>query len=126
MNSRQALWSELFVVSRARQYAEHMKGSRVVQLWLLFAIALGTAHAVRPGVPASEIAVTPALVEAGSPELIRVEAADANSVDGEWMGRKLAFFRAKDGRAWFALAGADVETSAGSSTIGITVHTAGG
>ncbi len=66
--------------------------------------------------------VTPALVEAGSPELIRVEAVDAAAVDGEWLGRKVDFFRGHDGRAWFALAGVDVEAPAGPSQLKITVH----
>ena len=57
------------------------------------------------------------MVLAGSPELIRVQAADAAGVDGEWLGRKLQFFRGRDGRAWFALAGVDVEGAVGPSTL---------
>jgi murein DD-endopeptidase MepM/ murein hydrolase activator NlpD len=66
------------------------------------------------------------VVEAGSPELIRVEAAGAAGVDGEWLGRKLDFFRRRDGRAWFALAGVDVEAPVGPSTLRITVRLSGG
>jgi len=51
------------------------------------------------------ITLTPALVEAGSPELIRVDAPATSAMDGEWMGRKLEFFRGRSNRAWFALAG---------------------
>ncbi len=70
------------------------------------------------------VTLTPALVEAGSPELIRVEAADATVLDGEWLGRKLEFFRGsgRDRSAWFALAGVDVEVPAAPSQLKITVQ----
>jgi hypothetical protein len=66
------------------------------------------------------------VVEAGSPELIRVAAADAAGVDGEWLGRKLEFFRGRDGRTWFALAGVDVEAPAGLSQLRITARLGSG
>ena len=69
-------------------------------------------------------ALTPPFVEAGSPELIRVEAPDATSIDGEWLGRKLEFFRGRDGKTWFALAGVDVEAPSGVSVLRIVVHNA--
>jgi murein DD-endopeptidase MepM/ murein hydrolase activator NlpD len=68
------------------------------------------------------VTLTPPVVVAGSPELIRVEAGSAESIDGEWLGRKLEFFRGRDGRAWFALAGVDVEAAVGPSTLKITLH----
>jgi hypothetical protein len=68
------------------------------------------------------LTVTPALVEAGSPELIRVDAADTAAVDGDWLGRKVDFFRGHGQLAWFALAGVDVEAPAGPSQLKITVH----
>jgi murein DD-endopeptidase MepM/ murein hydrolase activator NlpD len=71
------------------------------------------------------VTVTPAIVEAGSPELIRVEAPEAARLDGEWLGRKLEFFRGRDGRAWYALAGVDVEAATGASTLHITESAAG-
>jgi murein DD-endopeptidase MepM/ murein hydrolase activator NlpD len=69
------------------------------------------------------ITLTPAVVESGSPVLIRVQAAGAKGVDGEWLGRKLDFFRGRGGQGWFALAGADVEAPEGPSTLEIAVHT---
>lgn len=48
--------------------------------------------------------------------------ADA-SLEGEWLGRKLEFFRGRSGQAWFALAGVDVEAPAGPSTLHITAQT---
>jgi hypothetical protein len=83
---------------------------------ILLAIGLaGTAmvDAATPGVT-----VTPAMVEAGSPELIRISAPDAERVEGEWLGRKIDFFRR--GTEWFALAGVDVEAPVGPSTLHIT------
>ena len=74
----------------------------------------------------STVSLTPAAVEAGSPVLIRVEAADAAGVDGEWLGRKVEFFRGADGLEWFALAGVDVEGAVGPSVLQITIHDAKG
>jgi len=72
------------------------------------------------------VGLTPAVVEAGSPELIRVDAPVAATLDGDWMGRKLQFFRGRGNQAWFALAGVDVEAAVGSSQLKITVLTAEG
>ena len=76
--------------------------------------------------PNSEVTLTPAIVVAGSPELIRVAAPDAVAADGEWLGRKLEFFRGRDGKSWYALAGVDVEAAPGSTTLSIVARTAGG
>jgi len=67
----------------------------------------------------SAVSLAPAAVEVGSPELIRVDAPASARVDGEWFGRKLEFFRARDGSAWFALAGVDVEAPTGLSSLKI-------
>jgi hypothetical protein len=74
------------------------------------------------------VTLIPAVVEAGSPVLIRVGAPASAQLDGEWLGRKIQFFRAKDGRPWFALAGVDVEAPSGPSTLRIvaTLPGAGG
>ncbi len=74
----------------------------------------------------SAVTLTPALVEAGSPELIRVDAPPGATVDGEWMGRNLQFFRGRSQQAWYALAGVDVESPVGPSALRITVHSPGG
>jgi murein DD-endopeptidase MepM/ murein hydrolase activator NlpD len=74
----------------------------------------------------STVSLTPAVVEAGSPVLIRVEAGSVDGVEGEWLGRKVEFFRGADGQAWFALAGVDVEGAVGPSTLGIRVRLNGG
>ena len=72
------------------------------------------------------VALIPAVVVAGSPELIRVNAPASATVDGEWAGKKLAFFRGLNGRAWYALAGVDVESPLGPSNLRIRVVPAGG
>lgn len=92
-----------------------------LRLIVLFGMIAGLARA-----QTAQITLTPALVEVGSPELIRVDAGDATSVDGEWQARKLEFFRGQDGRTWFALAGVDVESQTGPSTLKITTHGADG
>lgn len=76
--------------------------------------------------PAGEVTLTPAIVVAGSPELISIEAHGAVQVNGEWLDRKIEFFHSKDGRAWLALAGVDVEAPIGPSTLHISVKSAGG
>jgi murein DD-endopeptidase MepM/ murein hydrolase activator NlpD len=73
----------------------------------------------------SAVTLTPALVEPGSPVLIRVDAPATATLEGDWLGRKLLFLRGRDGQAWFALAGVDVEAPAGPSTLRIVVHTGG-
>jgi hypothetical protein len=70
----------------------------------------------------SAVTLTPAVVQAGSPELIRVDAPASATPEGEWMGHNLRFFRGRDNRAWFALAGVDVEAPVGPSTVKIIVH----
>ena len=68
------------------------------------------------------LTLTPALVVAGSPELLRITAPGAQSIEGEWLSRRIAFFPAGDQRTWLALAGVDVEAPVGSSTLQITLH----
>jgi murein DD-endopeptidase MepM/ murein hydrolase activator NlpD len=72
------------------------------------------------------VTFAPAVVEAGTPVLVGVDAPDAASLDGEWLGRKLAFFRGRGGHTWYALAGADVEAPAGPSELRISIHDARG
>ena len=75
---------------------------------------------------ASVVTLTPATVEAGSPELIHVDAQAGAIIDGEWMGKKLEFFRASGGHGWLALAGVDVEAATGPTTLRIEVKLANG
>lgn len=87
-----------------------------------FLLLLFCCVAVAPRLKAQSPAVTltPAVVVAGSPELIRVEAAHADLVTGEWLGHPIAFFR--EGKSWLALAGVDVEAPVGESTLRVTAH----
>jgi murein DD-endopeptidase MepM/ murein hydrolase activator NlpD len=94
-----------------------------LRLIALFICLFGGGPAAMVGhAQSSAVTVTPALVEAGSPELIRVDAPAAASVDGEWMGHKLEFLRGRNGHAWFALVGVDVEAIEGQSQLKITVR----
>lgn len=67
-----------------------------------------------------QVTVTPAEVEPGSPEIIRVVARGASSVEGEWLGRKIEFFRTSSGE-WGALAGVDVQAPEGPSTLHLRI-----
>ena len=88
---------------------------------LLWAGVVAAASAQAPAVT-----LTPAVVEAGSPELIRVTAPAGATLEGEWQGQKLAFFRGRSGSAWYALAGVDVESAVGASALRISVVPAAG
>lgn len=88
---------------------------RVIPAALAFPV-LVCAQSSRQSHP--DVTLTPAVVIAGAPELIRVTAPDARSVKGEWLGRRIAFF--ERGGDWFALAGVDVEAPPGPSTLHIT------
>ena len=87
----------------------------------LLALASAAAHS-----QSHSVTLTPAVVVAGSPELIRVQASGALGIEGEWLGRKLVFFRGRGNRSWFALAGVDVEAPEGPSTLTIIAQTASG
>ena len=93
----------------------------------LLAVPLLSSAAIPPSVT-----LTPAVVEAGSPELIRVTAPANSTIEGNWQGRTLQFFRghasAIHGKtpaaapAWYALAGADVEAPSGPTTLKISIR----
>lgn len=95
-------------------------------LTCLISILVFGLTAAWPQPTADPVTLTPVVVVAGSPELIRVAAAGATAVDGEWMGRKIEFFRGRDGRTWYALAGVDVEGAVGASTLRISIKISGG
>ena len=78
------------------------------------------AHAQAPSVT-----LAPDVVAAGSPELIRVAAPAAATLEGEWLGQKLAFFWSPQGQAWYTLAGVDVEAAVGTSSLRITATLSG-
>ena len=103
-----------------------MTGSRFAGLILFILLVVSTAFAQPQPHSSAPVSMTPAIVQAGSPELIRVQAQDATAVDGEWMGRKLEFFRGSNHSDWIALAGVDVESAAGPSTLRMVVHLATG
>jgi hypothetical protein len=98
---------------------------QTIRGWLfllcLSAFALAATRAQSPA-----ITLTPAVVVAGAPELIRISAPGAAAIDGEWLGRKLEFFRGTDKLAWFALAGVDVDAPVGPSILKLTIHNAHG
>jgi murein DD-endopeptidase MepM/ murein hydrolase activator NlpD len=73
-----------------------------------------------------KVTLTPAIVEVGAPELIRVRAPATAIVSGEWLNQKLQFFRGRDKQAWYALAGVDVKAQTGPSTLKISARMASG
>jgi murein DD-endopeptidase MepM/ murein hydrolase activator NlpD len=104
-----------------------MTGARIPRFafWLVLAAVIAPLpSSAQTESSSDEVTITPAAVVAGSPELIRVNAPAGAKVDGEWLDRKLEFFRGRDGQAWYALAGVDVESPAGPSTLRISARTA--
>lgn len=95
-------------------------GLRCIAVVLCAAAGLGAKAQTQP----TSVTLTPAIVEAGSPELIRVEAPENATLDGNWLGHKVDFFRGHG--AWYALAGVDVEAAVGSSTLRIEMKLDGG
>jgi murein DD-endopeptidase MepM/ murein hydrolase activator NlpD len=100
-----------------------MTGSPFFRLPIFLFIAAAACAQTQTTAPPA-VSLTPAIVVAGSPELLRVSAPEAKSINGEWLDRKLEFFPSRDHRTWFALAGVDVEASAATSTLQIYVHLA--
>jgi hypothetical protein len=96
-----------------------MTGSRILRLiCLVFFTAIGS-YAQKSGV-GSLVSLTPASVEAGSPELIVISTPRAKHINGEWLGHRVEFFHR--GAKWVALAGVDVEAPAGASTLRISAE----
>ena len=91
---------------------------------LLFLFAFAFLLERTASAQAAAVTLTPSLVVAGSPELIRVSAPANATLQGEWLGHKIEFFRS--GRTWVALAGVDVEARPGPSILQITEKLAGG
>lgn len=100
-----------------------MTGSRLLRLAFFFSF---TAAFALSQTEAARVSLDPAIVVAGSPELLCIAALDAASIDGQWLGRKIEFFPSRDRQIWFALAGVDVEAAVGSSTLEVHVHPANG
>jgi murein DD-endopeptidase MepM/ murein hydrolase activator NlpD len=96
------------------------------RLALLFCVLAAPLASIRVDALSTAVTLTPAVVESGSPELIRVDAPASAVLEGEWLGRKLEFFRGRDGDAWYVLGGVDVEGAAGPSNLRISLRLAQG
>ena len=113
-----------------------MTGARIPRLafrLVLAAFILTTSTSALPARAQTRDRVTlsPAIVVAGSPELICVHLPAGATVNGEWLvgtgpAQKLEFFRGRDGHAWYALAGVDVKAQTGPSILKISARTATG
>ncbi len=99
----------------------HWRGLQYRLLALVVWANVAAATPMRAQTPA--VTLTPAEVVAGSPVLIRMAmpagATAGTNLTGDWLGQKLEFFRGRDGQAWYALAGLDVERPSGPSSLRI-------
>lgn len=84
-------------------------------LLLLFSIPVSA-----QAVPPDAVTIVPSVVIVGAPEIVRVNAPRATAVEGEWLGRKIDFFRGGGGE-WVALAGVDVQAPEGPSTLRLRI-----
>ena len=113
---------------RDAAYPVSMPAARFLRLPVLLLLVVlcfclpGYAQSNQP----SAVSLTPAVAIAGSPELIRIAATNAEEVTGEWLGRKLTFFKGSRGENWYALAGLDVEAPVGISTLKVDVKSGEG
>ena len=96
-----------------------MTGSPILRLALFVVFATNTLLAQVSAKSSIGVSLTPNIVVAGSPEVIRIPSYAIVSVEGEWLGRKLQFFPGLDGHSWIALAGIDVEAPLGPSNLRI-------
>ncbi len=108
-----------------------MAGARIPRFafWLVLAAAIAQQSGMAQ--TAAQVTITPSAVVAGSPELIRVNLPPVATSgrarpEGTWLDRKLQFFRGRDGHAWYALAGVDVQGAVGSSALRISARLANG
>jgi len=108
-----------------------MTGARIPRrvYWLVLASVISAATGRAQ--TRDRVTITPAIIVAGSPELICVRVPAATTVAGEWSegtgpAQKLQFFRGRDLRAWYALAGIDVKAQTGSSSLKISARMASG
>ena len=100
-------------------YSERMTGSRSLLLACLLAFIAIDSNAQHSQTQAV-VSLTPAIVEAGAPELVVISMPNAKSISGDWLGRKIDFFQR--GQKWVALAGVDVEGPVGPSTLQISAE----
>jgi len=108
-----------------------MTGARIPRFAFLLVLAAVLSPLPGRSQTGATVTITPSAVVAGSPELICVRlpaGATANGAslegarpEGTWLDRKLQFFRSRDGHAWYALAGVDVQAQVGSSNLQISV-----
>ena len=103
-------------------YAERMTGSHFLRLVCLLTFTIASCYAQHS--KESVVSLNPAIVEAGSPELIVISTSHAKSIHGELLGKKIEFFQR--GERWMALAGVDVEAAPGATTLKIIAATSSG
>jgi murein DD-endopeptidase MepM/ murein hydrolase activator NlpD len=71
-----------------------------------------------------KLTLAPAVVVAGSPEILHLSAPDDATIEGDWNGHALRFFRGHAAKSWYAIAGVDVEAAPGPSTVPSTIRVA--
>jgi murein DD-endopeptidase MepM/ murein hydrolase activator NlpD len=94
-------------------------GRATLWLWGVFSVLSFALMPCSGDAQTNAVTLVPAVIEAGSPVLIHVDAAADARPEGDWLGRRIEFFPARGGHGWYALVGVDVEGPAGPSTLQI-------
>ena len=111
------------ILSRMQGHESSVLRRLFAPLGCLLAAGLAAALASAQTDP---VTLAPAVVAAGSPVLIHVDAGREAAIEADWLGRKIQFFPAASGVGWFAVAGVDVEGPLGPSTLHILVRSGEG
>jgi hypothetical protein len=96
-----------------------MRAGRVLLIGILGWLFVVAAQAQRP-----TLTLSPTIVVAGSPEILRVSAPADAEITGDWNGCPLRFFLGHVANSWYAVAGVDVEAAPGPSTVPSTIRVA--
>ena len=100
-------------------------GRATLWLWGVFSVLSFALMPCSGDAQTNAVTLVPAVIEAGSPVLIHVDAAADAKLEGDWLGRRIEFFPARGGHGWYALVGVDVEGPAGPSTLEIRERVGG-
>jgi len=112
------------MVGRLSQRVVRMRRSVT---YLLPLLVCGLAHAFAATPAIWKVHYLPAQIVNGSPVIIRVTAPiTADSMSGKWLGHELAFTFDPATGTWIAIAGASLETKAGSYALELRAETAAG
>jgi murein DD-endopeptidase MepM/ murein hydrolase activator NlpD len=104
-----------------------MRGLRFHSCLLIVAVLISSAQNTSADTPGWRLTHQPVRVVNGAPVLFRVTIAQpVRTLSGKWLGHEISFSFDEGQKAWFALAGAGLETKPGAYPIELTAEGADG